>query len=460
MAVITKEDLNEDQKNALNYMKKFLLGPNRQMMLAGPAGTGKTSLINVLLNELDESSDWYSYTCTAPTNKAVDVIARSTNRDFDKTIYSILGLTIADFDDGKPQLIHIEGAKSHLNDYDLVVIDEASMVSSQLLDILQKEMMKHTHVKVIYVGDPCQIPPVDDANQGMLESLVFQLPLRVDLKKVMRTAEENPILGIVTSMRADMRSPVDLFEHNSAQGKDGIGVYFETREKKFMSDMMPYFTSQDYKEDTNFAMAVAYTNAAVDAINARVRANIYPGETKEYVVGEEVRVTRPYGVESSTRAMRILYTIEERLKILECEEANDPKYDIPCYKLTVINHNASKSQQVKSTAWVVRADGWTKYYMIQEQKAAEAKARLQEVNQYGRRVYTKREAWQYYSAFKHFFLFVAYVYAMTAHKAQGSTIQNVFVVERNINRITDNELRNKLKYTAFTRAAKELHVLT
>ena len=49
---------------------------------------------------------------------------------------------------------------------------------------------------------------------------------------------------------------------------------------------------------------------------------------------------------------------------------------------------------------------------------------------------------------------------MTIHKAQGSTIDNVYVVEKDID-ICDWDVvqRNKLKYTAFTRAAKNLHIL-
>jgi hypothetical protein len=38
-------------------------------------------------------------------------------------------------------------------------------------------------------------------------------------------------------------------------------------------------------------------------------------------------------------------------------------------------------------------------------------------------------------------------------------VQNVFVVERDMNENQDIIERNKLKYTAFTRAARELHVL-
>ena len=49
---------------------------------------------------------------------------------------------------------------------------------------------------------------------------------------------------------------------------------------------------------------------------------------------------------------------------------------------------------------------------------------------------------------------------MTTHRSQGSTVENIFAVERDLNILTwDDELRNKLKYVAFSRAAKQLNIL-
>ena len=132
-------DLNEDQVKALASIRDFLSqADRRQMVLYGAAGTGKTSLINVLLDELDKDPDSPVYYCTAPTNKAVDVIAERTGRDFDRTIYSLLGLTLLDFTDGRPKLK--KENESHLQDYDLVIVDEASMVSLALLNEMTRSV--------------------------------------------------------------------------------------------------------------------------------------------------------------------------------------------------------------------------------------------------------------------------------------------------------------------------------
>jgi hypothetical protein len=461
---LKKSDLNDDQLNALEIIHKFLKAPDRrQMVLYGAAGTGKTSLINVLLDELEGpeyEDEMPRCVCTAPTNKAVEVIALATGRDFDKTIYSLSGLVLLDFSDGKPKLK--KEHESHLSEYEVVIIDEASMVSNNLLNEIQRQLRTFTAIKVIYVGDRCQIPPVDDANKGYMESVIFQLPLKVELTKVMRTADQNPILGVVTKMREDMTSPVDLFEHETKVSEDGTGIYFYHFEKEFMRKMMPYFTSDEYKNDSNYAMAVAYTNAAVDAINERVRAAIYPDSTRMYEVGEEVRVVRTYGNDvhvGKGMIFSVIYNIEEHLLINSIEEVDDPCYHIPCFKVEVSNVVKRKKRKTNATAYIIRPDGLDAFYKLREELAIQAKERLAKEDLHGHKIYTPKEAWKDYSALNHYFLWVGYIYALTAHKSQGSTIQNVFVVERNINRIQENELRNKLKYTAFTRAAKELHVL-
>jgi hypothetical protein len=226
--------------------------------------------------------------------------------------------------------------------------------------------------------------------------------------------------------------------------------------------MLEYFKRDEFKEDSSYAMAVAYTNAAVDAINEQVRGVLYPDCTRTIEVGEEVRVVKTYGnniVRGQSTFFSVLYNVEERLRILEIEDVEDPSYHIKCYKVKVKNLVRKKAKQSTATAYIIAPEGMNDYLVQKEKLAVEAREKANALNARGHHIYTPREAWKEYSAFTKFYLWFGYIYALTAHKSQGSTIQNVFVVERNINRIPEAELRNKLKYTAFTRAAKELHVL-
>lgn len=184
--------------------------------------------------------------------------------------------------------------------------------------------------------------------------------------------------------------------------------------------------------------------------------------------GEELRIARGYRrMLKSTKRGKVryeeesVYSMEERVKVLNVIDMpdGDPEYHIGCYKLTVVNFRALPGHRKQCTAYVVKPSEKEKLDLLKADLAKECRERAKELGQMGRHKYTKKEAWEPYNKLKNHFMYVGYIYAMTVYKAQGTTVQNAFVVERDMNVCTDVILRNKLKYTAFTRAAKELHVL-
>jgi len=55
---------------------------------------------------------------------------------------------------------------------------------------------------------------------------------------------------------------------------------------------------------------------------------------------------------------------------------------------------------------------------------------------------------------------VKYNYAITAHKSQGSTYQHVFLIEDDIDKNPRYIEKNRIKYTAVTRPAESLKILS
>jgi len=143
--------------------------------------------------------------------------------------------------------------------------------------------------------------------------------------------------------------------------------------------------------------------------------------------------------------------------VSECE---DPKYGLPCWKVTVCNYRALPKNRTTTVAFILKKDAVQQYDMLCTQFAQESKDRAKMPGHNGTgHMYTKKEAWAPYNDLRRFYLWVDYIYALTTHKAQGSTVANVFVVERDMDKNPITLERNKLKYTAFTRASRELHVL-
>ena len=71
----------------------------------------------------------------------------------------------------------------------------------------------------------------------------------------------------------------------------------------------------------------------------------------------------------------------------------------------------------------------------------------------------KDKSWLIYYNFLRKYADVNYAYCTSAHKSQGSTYNTAFVLEDDIDMNLDVIERNRIKYTAYTRASKKVYVL-
>ena len=81
--LITKKQLSPDQRKGLAEMLTFMRDASqREMVLTGAAGTGKTSLLHVFLKELSKEFKKIKVYCTAYTNEAVRVISQRSGKNY------------------------------------------------------------------------------------------------------------------------------------------------------------------------------------------------------------------------------------------------------------------------------------------------------------------------------------------------------------------------------------------
>ena len=126
------------------------------MFITGSAGTGKSSLERILTK--DAESRGLNVTLAAPTGIAAEAISGC-------TIHRLLGLSgtlIKISGNGKPSLAR--GSIKNLRSTDILIIDEISMVSLPLFDILALALdaadKEGHHIQLIVSGDFYQLPPV------------------------------------------------------------------------------------------------------------------------------------------------------------------------------------------------------------------------------------------------------------------------------------------------------------
>ena len=149
------------------------------LVITGGPGTGKTTIIRCITEILSDMQ--MDFVLAAPTGRAAKRMTEATGCEA-KTIHRLLE--------------YIPGEGFTRNDenplfYDIVIIDEASMVDIPLMSALLKAIVPGT--RLILVGDSDQLPPVGcgDALRDIIKSDVVRV---VRLTEIFRQAQESYIV--------------------------------------------------------------------------------------------------------------------------------------------------------------------------------------------------------------------------------------------------------------------------
>ncbi len=186
----------------LEKIEKIL--EERDVLLTGGGGVGKSYLLSALAKKTKKSSRQVVVLGSTGVS-AVNVNGQTIHSFFAFGINNSLGELKKHDKYVKSRLGEI---KKILSKCDLLIIDEISMVSSSLLDMIQYRLRNaNFRGKILFVGDFFQLPPVFnrknnslmDENGYAFESSAWEFinPLVVELTKTKRTKDEKffKILG-------------------------------------------------------------------------------------------------------------------------------------------------------------------------------------------------------------------------------------------------------------------------
>ncbi|MCD8308134.1 MAG: DEAD/DEAH box helicase [Clostridia bacterium] len=219
-------ELTEDQKKADELIVKWFQKSKRQVfVLAGYAGTGKTTLVRHTVTETLKLVPDKSVAFVTPTGKAATVLIRSGTpaSTLHKLIYQSIVRTEEVQVAGKTlkvdKLIFVR-RESIDEDIKLIVLDEASMVSDEVLQDICR-----FGVKVIVCGDPAQLPPVEGYGSCL------QLP-DITLTTIVRQEQDNPI--IMLSKRARDGEPIAYGKYGNTVQVIPRQEFYGNRRRKFL----------------------------------------------------------------------------------------------------------------------------------------------------------------------------------------------------------------------------------
>lgn len=366
-------------------------------VVAGYAGTGKSTLVKFAIEALNVESSKVAY--ATYTGKAAEVLRKKGNPGactLHKLLYDHFPMPGGGF---------YRKPKTEL-DVTIVVVDEVSMVPKPMVDLL----LKHK-IYVIFLGDPFQLPQIDKDTENHL----LDKP-HIFLDEIMRQAAESEIIQLTMKIRNG--ESLDLFKGNEVQ------IF---KKNEFNTGMMTWADQ-----------IIVATNATRKSINQQMRKILgYSGLPQH---GERMICLRNYwddcndaGDALVNGTTGIIENPFESFRRIPSYIKNDRR-DLP----TIVGNFIP--------------DGGIEFHSIEMDK---------EMIMTGEKCIDWRVAYQLGKLKPKIGDIVpkefAFAYAITCHKAQGSEWEKVLVVEEGFPFAKEEHAR--WLYTACTRASEKLVLL-
>lgn len=256
---------NAQQIDALNAMSDFIKSRETSMTLSGYAGTGKTSLMEMIAKKCQKQYKPVMFCAT--TNKAAAVLNERVSKAGFKaeTLNKVFGISVEV--DPNSKTYNARNLVNNLKDIDIqpnttIIIDEASMINEENYRILNT-IAEDKGLKLIYVGDEAQLAPVNEEQI----SKVFRNGdgKVVRLTQVERT-DDNAILKEATAIRNGQ----PLSGETSFNSKGEGVAYILPQHTDAINDVIDKYI-KGLKKDPNYFRILAYTNKAVSNYNTQVR---------------------------------------------------------------------------------------------------------------------------------------------------------------------------------------------
>ena len=444
------------QDIVIQKLSHFVLSGSKEslFLLKGYAGTGKTTLIGVLVKNLWKVK--LNAVLLAPTGRAAKVISNFSGKQA-QTIHRNIYYPKKNKSGGLTFQL-----KQNKSRNTIFIVDEASMIpdtpsdsklfeNGSLLDDLMLYVYSGFNCKILFIGDTAQLPPVKLEISPALDvntlSVGFNKDVtQIEMDEVVRQAENSGILMNATRLREILN--------------DGFYDSFQLKINGY-ADVVRLFDGHEIMEALNEAYSSSGHEESVIILRSNKRANIYNQQIRSRILFQEEELSSGdylmvvknnyFWLDNKSEAGFIANG--DIIKVLEIYSIKE----LYGFRFAIVNIEMVDYPNQKPFETVLLLDTLTSeapslpYEESNKLYQEVLKDFEDEKSKYKKFVGVKNN--KFFNSLQ-----VKFSYAITCHKSQGGQWDNVFIEQPYlVNGINRDYLR--WLYTAVTRAKKKLYLI-
>ncbi|MDP5229224.1 MAG: AAA family ATPase [Cellulophaga sp.] len=444
------------QNKALAELAGFILSKEKDIvfLLKGFAGTGKTTIIGTIVNNLWQTT--MKTVLMAPTGRAAKVMSNYSNT-ISYTIHRKIYFPKKQSGGGVQFVLAPNKHRSTI-----FIVDEASMIpdtpadsklfeNGSLLDDLIQFVYSGHNCKLILIGDTAQLPPVrlelsPALDEGKLSLNYNKEVTLLELDEVVRQAKDSGILYNATNLREQLQSEFyDDFKFDVHPFKDIVRLIEGNEILEAIEDSY----SVNGKEETAF---IVRSNKRANLYNENIRQRILNLEN-DISVGDYMMVVKNnyFWLKPNSEAGFIANgDIIEVLEIFSIKEIYTFKFAE--VKVKMVDYPNQEPFETVLLLDTITAEAPSLPYEDGNRLYQEVmKDYESETSKYKKFMKVKNNP--FFNALQ-----VKFSYAITCHKSQGGQWNTVFVEQPYMPNGMDKENMRWL-YTAVTRAKNKLYLI-
>lgn len=459
--------LTEKQAAVMASILQFLDKPGGGVfILKGYAGTGKTFLLQKLAATLDSRKR--KYVLLAPTGRAASVLRAKSDLQA-STIHSHL-YSFSDVD-GEPEpgvdvpeidqfgqmrlIITLRSIDTEAGNNCVYIVDESSMVSDEPGDATSYAHFGSGHLlsdllqivgtnKIIFSGDPAQLPPVTEPKSPAMEEAFFRKQGKTvqtaELDEILRQEPDNDILQLATKVRALTSRKSDYkWIKLPARGLSRVTLLSER-------ELLDRYLRDIDAGGMNDRIAICHQNWGCSEISRQVRQHLYGNSKAELQGGDLLMVTQNNYLVPLTNGDFVEIVVAGSI-------SNHAGFRFQRVRVKA-QHNGTEYETLLS--WDVL------FGNIPNLSADQQRSLMIDFSQRMRYKGIKPKSDAYYKAMQADpylnSLRANFGYAVSGHKAQGGEWAHVYLFLKKGMYIMGPQNLSRWWYTAVTRAKQQLYV--